>query len=161
VNWRPALWKDREPAALLPIARAADVVFVGLDEAQAIWRSADVRAVRRLLPEPPVLVVKQGPAGATVFHGDDEVFVPSLSVDVVEPVGAGDALAAGFLVGLLRRLPVRQALRLGTIVAGSALRVTADVGPLPENAQIEALLDASDEAWRNATLEPLYAELED
>jgi 2-dehydro-3-deoxygluconokinase len=161
VNWRPTLWPGREPAVLLPIARASDVVFVGLDEAQALWRTADVREVRRLLPEPRVLVVKQGAAGATAFHGDEEVFVPSLSLDVVEPVGAGDALAAGFLVGLLRELPVKQALRLGTIVAGSALRVTSDVGPLPANAQIETLLRVNDDAWRNATLEAADTERED
>jgi 2-dehydro-3-deoxygluconokinase len=160
VNWRPALWSDRDPEVLLAAARASDIVFVGLDEAQALWRVADVRAVRRMLPEPGVLVVKQGAAGATAFDGDEEVFVPSLDVDVVEPVGAGDALAAGFLAGLLRGLPVKKALRLGTIVAGSALRVTADVGPLPAMAQIEPLLDASDQVWRNATLEPVGAERE-
>jgi 2-dehydro-3-deoxygluconokinase len=161
VNWRPALWTDRDSAVLLTVARASDVVFVGLDEAQALWGVTDVRAVRRMLPEPRVLVVKQGAEGATAFHGDEEVFVPSLEVDVVEPVGAGDALAAGFLVGLLRQLSVKQALRLGTIVAGSALRVTADVGPLPSRTQIEPLLEASDRAWRNATLEPVGTERED
>jgi 2-dehydro-3-deoxygluconokinase len=160
VNWRPPLWSDRDPGVLLTVARASDIVFVGLDEAQALWRVTDVRAARRLLPEPRVLVVKQGAAGATAFQGDEEVFVPSLDVDVVEPVGAGDALAAGFLVGLLRGLPVKKALRLGTIVAGSALRVTGDVGPLPAMALIEPLLDASDRAWRNATLEPVGAERE-
>jgi 2-dehydro-3-deoxygluconokinase len=161
VNWRPALWLDRDPALLLSLARAADVVFVGLDEAQALWGARDVRAVRRMLPEPGVLVVKQGADGATAYRGREEVFVPPLPVDVVEPVGAGDALAAGFLVGLLRGRPVKQALRLGTIVAASALRVASDVGPLPDAASIERLLDANDRIWRNATLELARANQED
>ncbi|WP_198597764.1 sugar kinase [Blastococcus atacamensis] len=152
VNWRPVLWPDRDPGVLLRIACAADVVFVGLDEAEALWGARNVREVRQLLPGPDVLVVKQGPAGATAFRDGDEVFVPSLDVDVVEPVGAGDALAAGFLVGLLRGMPVKQSLRLGTIVAASALQVSSDVGPLPSEAEIAALLHASDAAWEDARL---------
>ena len=40
--------------------------------------------------------------GATAFDGDAEpVFVPAPTVEVVEPVGAGDAFAAGFLAATL------------------------------------------------------------
>src|SRR5437879_10279313 len=69
VNHRPALWHGADPWLLAELARGCDLVFVGEDEAQAAWGLTDAAAIRAALPEPAVLVVKQGAAGATVFTG--------------------------------------------------------------------------------------------
>jgi 2-dehydro-3-deoxygluconokinase len=159
VNWRPALWKDDDgPAAMLEVARAADIVFVGLDEANALWGSTEPREVRRLLGDPEFLVVKQGAEGCTVFRHDERIFVPALIVDVVEPVGAGDAFAAGFLAGHLMGMSLRDAGRLGTIVASSALSVSTDIGALPGRQYISGLLQLTDEAWRGHRFAPDFTE---
>ncbi|MFD7873418.1 sugar kinase [Streptomyces sp. NPDC059766] len=141
--------------ALRPLADLADIVLVGLDEAQALWgdRINDAEGVRDLLSGPGVLVVKDGDRAATAFVGDAVHRVPALKVRVAEPVGAGDAFAAGFLGGLLRQLPVDRALRLGHLTAASALRVAADHGPLPDPALLAALLDADEETWRSAVID--------
>src|SRR4029079_7629156 len=47
---------------------------------------------------PPTPVVKRGARGVLVL-GDERVELPAASVEVVDATGAGDALAAGFLVG--------------------------------------------------------------
>ncbi|MBC7267557.1 MAG: sugar kinase [Streptomyces sp.] len=150
VNHRPALWPGDGSAAtvLRALADRADIVFVGLDEAQALW-GADLTepAVRELLPRPAVLVVKDGAHAATAFTEDGVHTVPALRTTVVEPVGAGDAFAAGFLTGLLRDVPVPRALRLGHLTAVSALQVTGDHGPLPDPARIDRLLALPDAAW--------------
>ncbi|MFF4798378.1 sugar kinase [Streptomyces sp. NPDC001351] len=69
VNHRPGLWPDAHGAGvLLELARGADVVFVGEDEAEEAWGvRGGPEAVRAVLPEPGVLVVKQGGVGATAF----------------------------------------------------------------------------------------------
>ncbi|MEU5886444.1 PfkB family carbohydrate kinase [Streptomyces sp. NPDC047461] len=69
VNHRPDLWRDAEGAGVvLELARRADVVFVGEDEAEETWGvTGGPSAVREFLPEPGVLVVKQGAEGATAF----------------------------------------------------------------------------------------------
>ena len=69
VNYRPGLWQDADGAGvLLELARGADVVFVGEDEAEEAWGvTGGPEAVRAALPEPQVLVVKQGGVGATAF----------------------------------------------------------------------------------------------
>ncbi|SDN31659.1 sugar kinase [Actinacidiphila guanduensis] len=67
VNHRPALWHGQDPLLLAEFARGCDIVFVGEDEAQAAWGLPDADAVRAALPEPAVLVVKQGALGATAF----------------------------------------------------------------------------------------------
>ena len=144
VNYRPAVWREQEsPAQLLrSLAQAADIVFVGLDEAQELWGSQlrDPSDVRSLLPLPKIVVVKDGSRSATAFFGEAQVCVPALTVDVVEPVGAGDAFAAGFLAGLLRAEPVHRCLRLGHVTAASALSVPGDHGPLPDASEIDRLL---------------------
>ncbi|WP_341995642.1 PfkB family carbohydrate kinase [Microbacterium sp. LWH7-1.2] len=52
-----------------------------------------------LLPDVAELVVKDGDIGATAFVGDETVFEPALVVEVVEPIGAGDAFAGGIRRG--------------------------------------------------------------
>ncbi|MGW7789381.1 sugar kinase [Streptomyces tricolor] len=71
VNHRPGLWRTAEgPRVLLEVARHADVVFVGEDEAEQAWGvTGGPEAIRGVLPEPGVVVVKQGERGATAFAG--------------------------------------------------------------------------------------------
>ncbi|WP_425337972.1 PfkB family carbohydrate kinase [Streptomyces violaceorubidus] len=112
---RPARWPPGT-AATVPREPAdrAGIVLVGLDEARDLW-GADLgaRDVRRLLGRPRVLVVKGGGRGATAFAGHGRCTVPALATEVVEPVGAGDAFAAGFLAGLCDGTDLTRALRLG------------------------------------------------
>ncbi|MCO8270139.1 sugar kinase [Actinoplanes sp. TRM 88003] len=133
VNYRPRLWTTEQAGPVLrELANRAAVVFVGLDEAQTLWGVASPEDVRDLLPNPDVLVVKDGAIGATSFHPAGTDFEPAPAVDVIEPVGAGDAFAAGYLAGMSRGSSEAARLRLGHRVAGAALRVTGDVADLKE-----------------------------
>jgi 2-dehydro-3-deoxygluconokinase len=132
VNFRPGLW----PAAvagptLARLADQADLVFVGADEAEQLWQTRTPAEVRALLTGPDTVVVKDGGVGATSYHPAGVTYAPAVPVAVVEPVGAGDAFAAGYLAGWLRGLAEPVRLRLGHLVAGAALRVPGDVGTLP------------------------------
>ena len=152
VNYRPALWDEPPGDLLRELAAAADIVFVGLDEASALW-GATVHGpadVRDLLPDPRIVVVKDAAVGATAFHPGGATHVPSLRVEVVEPVGAGDAFAAGFLAALLGGGDAVRCLRSGHLTAASALTVTGDHGPLPDLATRERLLAADEMAWATA-----------
>lgn len=155
VNWRPALWTGTDEGEILRTARRCNVVFVGLDEAAALWDVQDPEAVRNLLPEPALLVVKQGAAGATVYDANVGTFVSALKVDVVESVGAGDAFAGGFIAGLHKGFAPARAARLGVIAASSALRTIGDVGDLPSAEKIDELLDLDEAVWRQHVYQPL------
>jgi len=132
VNYRSVLWPDPHLAAevILSVAVRADVVFVGLDEAQALWGVGAADDVRDLLPESTRLIVKDGAVECTAFRGRDRVVVRALPVDVVEPVGAGDAFAAGWIHAFLSGLADDACLRLGHLMAGIALRSRSDTGEL-------------------------------
>ncbi|WP_328879611.1 sugar kinase [Streptomyces sp. NBC_00299] len=165
VNYRPGLWHTSDgPHVLLDLARTCDVVFVGTDEAEAAWGvTGGPEAIRALLPEPSVLVVKDGARGATAFERaavnaarseSTTTFVPALHVDVVAAVGAGDAFAAGFLSGTLRGLGVRERLRHGHLMAAAALTVPGDLAAPPSRDHADRLVALEDVEWEKLRLGP-------
>ncbi|CAM5424023.1 carbohydrate kinase [Streptomyces narbonensis] len=163
VNHRPALWRDgTAPDVLLELARRADLVFVGADEAQTLWGLMDPSAIRAALPEPGVLVVKLGGEGAVAFERcaassptpDTVTTVPAPRVDVLAPVGAGDAFAAGFLSATLRGLGMTARLRHGHLMAAAALTVPGDVAVPPRRAHADRLAALDAHAWGTLHLGP-------
>lgn len=144
VNMRPALWPSQALAArrLQELADASDIVFVGLDEAAGLWGCQDAAQVAEVLPGPDVVVVKDGDREAVAIVRQDAVRhvhrEPALRVEVREPVGAGDAFAAGFLDGWLRDRPIAECLRRGHAVATRALLADGDI-PAFGVAEIDAL----------------------
>ncbi|WP_329337598.1 sugar kinase [Streptomyces sp. NBC_01352] len=179
VNHRAGLWQDTDgPRVLLELARGADIVFVGEDEAEEAWGvTGGPEAIREAVPEPSVLVVKEGARGATVFEGagapappsaaqptppapsapsapDTLTFVHALNVDVVAPVGAGDAFAAGFLSATLRELPVRHRIRHGHLWAAAALTSPGDLATPPTRPHADRLAALDDDAWGRLRLGP-------
>jgi len=130
VNHRPLLWSAADAAPVLAeLANAADLVFVGRDEAQALWGTDGVESIRALLPDSATIVVKDGEIGATSHVlGEESCFEPAPVIDVIEPVGAGDAFAAGYLHALIQGRSERERLISGHAAAGRALVTTGDVG---------------------------------
>ncbi|GES30293.1 sugar kinase [Streptomyces angustmyceticus] len=169
VNYRPGLWREAAGAReLLDLARGADLVFVGDDEARDAWGLHGARAISDALPEPALLVVKQGRRGATVFRrttatgeragAAPTTFVPSLNVDLVAATGAGDAFAAGFLSATLRGLPDRTRIRHGHLWAAAALTHPGDLATPPGRAHADRLADLDDAAWERLHLGPGWTE---
>jgi 2-dehydro-3-deoxygluconokinase len=143
VNHRPSLWSARQAAGpLLELARQADVVFVGLDEAQTVWGVRTPEEVRDLVGGRVDVVVKDAGVGATLLEPGRAAgtFVPAEQVEVVEPVGAGDAFAAGYLSAWLRGAEPKERLCLGHRVAAFAL------GSVGDHADATALRDTGEAA---------------
>ncbi|MYS80542.1 sugar kinase [Embleya scabrispora] len=148
LNWRPALWRDRDPAVLLELGNAADLLFLGADEAEAAFGLGSDAAIRAAFPAPATVVVKNSEHHVTALNADGTtVSEPALLVEVVEPTGAGDAFAAGYLAATLRGLDQRSRLRLGHITAATALTSHGDHG-VPQSPELTAaLLAASPDQW--------------
>ena len=153
LNWRPALWPEGPPSeSFLEIANLADIVFVGLDEASAVWGMSDPAEIRSAVAQPRMLVVKDGASGVHTFANGVAHFEPSLRGPIVGLRGAGDAFAAGFLYGVLSHPEnLQRCQRLGHVVAMSAVTSELDVGPLPDRAVIDAMLALDDLGWRSLT----------
>ncbi|MEE1927818.1 sugar kinase [Streptomyces sp. TRM 70351] len=157
LNYRPGLWRGQDRSALLALARACDVVFAGEDEAADAWGvTGGPAAVRAALPEPEVLVVKQGARGATAFTPQGAVHAPAPAVDVVAAVGAGDAFAAGFLSATLRGLPAPARLRHGHLLAAAVLAAPGDLARPPARAHADRLVALPPDAWGTLRLGPRW-----
>ncbi|GAB3125285.1 sugar kinase [Glaciibacter psychrotolerans] len=153
VNHRAQLWSAEVAAPrMLELARGADIVIVGRDEAETLWGTATAEAIRELFADAPLLVVKDSDIGATSFIGSESYFVPALRVEVVEPIGAGDAFAAGFLSAWLDDEDPVSCLRLGHVMAAHVLRSLGDTPQLPPRAELLALARLDERSWRDLHL---------
>ena len=72
----------------------------------------------------PTGVLKRGARGCSVFTSDSKLDFAAVQVDVVDPTGAGDSLAAGFLLGGSLEEAARRGIE-------AAARCVAKVGSLP------------------------------
>jgi 2-dehydro-3-deoxygluconokinase len=118
----------------------ADTLLIGQDELEAIGEPADPRDF--LTGGTRTVLLKRGAAGATVFAENLMLESPARTVPVVDPVGAGDAFATGWISGLLRALGPAEALREAVLIASLAVAAATDTGGLPTAAERDRLLGA-------------------
>ncbi|MEV5199778.1 sugar kinase [Streptomyces sp. NPDC053720] len=137
-----------QPATLV-VKRGADGATV-FSRAAGVADTAVVTTVSDGVPD--AAVVTTVPGG--VPDADIVTTVPALRVDVVAPVGAGDAFAAGFLSATLRGLPVRDRVRHGHLMAAAVLTVPGDLTAPPARAHADSLAALDDEAWGRLRLGP-------
>jgi sugar/nucleoside kinase (ribokinase family) len=121
------LWIDIARDTLLEVIRRVDCVILNDAEfRQLTERPSIVAAARAVIAMgPSVVVAKQGEYGAVLVTEDQFFALPAYPLEtVVDPTGAGDTFAGGFVGYLARRLdqPVsgavaRQAMAYGTALA--------------------------------------------
>lgn len=131
LDWRPTLWAepDEYPALAAEAVAAADIV-IGNEEEVAAARIENVQT----------LVLKRGERGATIFDAGEETDVPGFPVEVVNGLGAGDAFAAAVGHGLLRGLPLVEAVRRGTVAGALVASELACSEAMPFLEDLEAAL---------------------
>lgn len=98
-------WIERTREPLLAVLPRLDVLFVNDEEAMQLSGLADLAGAAAWIRErgPGVVVVKRGEDGAVAFGRGWTLTCPGYRVGrVVDPTGAGDAFAGGFL-GFLAR----------------------------------------------------------
>ena len=121
VDYRAMSWTSPEEAGLavrlaLPFV---DVLIGNQLELMLVAGSNDLEQATDKLRKRglPMLVSKLGESGTRVWQGDDSVYLPPYSVDVVSTIGAGDGFASGFLYAMLQGFPVTECLHYGNAAA--------------------------------------------
>ncbi|CAN5318870.1 PfkB family carbohydrate kinase [soil metagenome] len=93
-------WIERTPAELRQVLERTDIVLINESETRQLADAPNLRrAAEKILGwGPDLLVVKKGEHGAVTFSQAEVFAVPGLPLDtIVDPTGAGDAFAGGFL----------------------------------------------------------------
>ena len=67
-----------------------------------------------------IAIITRGRDGVLLMDTQKTLAAPSVPVEVVDVSGAGDAFAAGFIVGLLEQWPLEDALRFASVIGASA-----------------------------------------
>ena len=118
-------WIDGKPEALKKLLGRVDVLLINDGEIRQLTGERNlvraVAAVRRLGPQ--AVVVKRGEHGVLVFQGTNAFALPAFPLEsVMDPTGAGDAFAGGFLGYLASRgldgeRDFRRAAVVGSVMA--------------------------------------------
>lgn len=155
INHRHKIWRAREPRTVLRgLIAKTDVLFASLDEARLVLEPCDVpsdpiRTGRQLAAMGPKwVIIKLGEKGATAVVDGEIYHAEARAVNVHDRVGAGDALAAGVLTGMLRELSVQQSLELGVDLGTYAVTVDGDHDGAPGWEELAHFRSADEEVRR-------------
>lgn len=93
-------WMDIAMPSLKKVLKRIDVLTINDEEARQLSGEHSLVKASRVIRKmgPKFLVIKKGEHGALLFHKDSVFFAPALPLqDVVDPTGAGDTFAGGFI----------------------------------------------------------------
>jgi sugar/nucleoside kinase (ribokinase family) len=120
------LWIETTRDSLVRTIGGVDMVFMNDAEIRMLTEEANlVRAARKVMEMGPrIVVAKQGEYGAALFSGEDFFALPAYPLEtVVDPTGAGDSFAGGFLGYLTSQddfgdeATLRRAMTYGSVLA--------------------------------------------
>lgn len=153
-NYRSKLWEAKAARdfidGLLP---DLDLIFVGDDEALALWGTDGERLARELAGAPRSggdleVVLKRGAEGSSVLVGDRFVEEPGFGVTEVDPIGAGDAHVAGYLAGSLWDLDAAGRLRLANAMGAYSVMTLGDYEGLPGATEVREFMSGESKPGR-------------
>jgi len=109
---------------LQDIAREyVDILFANEEEAKSFTGKEPEEAMHDIAEMVDYAVVKIGSKGSMVKHQGQVYTAGVIKANSIDTTGAGDLFASGFLYGLHKGLPLDEALRIGSVVAGNVIEV--------------------------------------
>jgi sugar/nucleoside kinase (ribokinase family) len=118
------LWIDIKRPELVKLLERVDMLLLNDEEARQLSGQANLPAAARAIRAmgPGSVVIKRGDAGALLFHEGGVFAAPAFPIeDVVDPTGAGDSFAGGFMGWLAREGNTSPATIRTSMIMGSVL----------------------------------------
>jgi 2-dehydro-3-deoxygluconokinase len=150
VNYRQALWSPREARAFAEsVMERTRYLFLGRAEARIVFGleggpEAILEALARRTPTATIALL-QGGEGSTVLTAD-RFWRPRVrhTVQVVDPIGAGDAYVGGYLWAILRGRAPQEAIDIAATVAALKCSTWGDIALVTPREVEEALAGGPD-----------------
>lgn len=151
-NIRKKLWGKADYESLIrEITLASDIVLLGLDEAEILFKTRDADKIFDIvLTNNPhtYIAIKDGAKGSIVANSHTRKVLPPHPCRCIEPIGAGDAFSAGFLAGILEGKDIVKCGRMGNIAGALATETEGDIEGYPSKQKMYAELNGSLEIYR-------------
>jgi 2-dehydro-3-deoxygluconokinase len=146
-NYRAKVWPTDEAKPYLEnLMLKADYVLAGQEDLAKLTGATSEKELLAYLHSLglPEVILKLGREGAILSTEDNVERITSHLVDKpVDRFGVGDSFAAGFLVALLEKNPLREAVSLGNAVAGWSIRLPGNIEALPDWNDLQQLRSAT------------------
>jgi sugar/nucleoside kinase (ribokinase family) len=149
-------WIEGEPNALAELLKRIDILVINDEEARQLSGYNNIRRAAREIHArgPRRLIIKRGEHGALLFDEQGVFAAPGFPLeDVVDPTGAGDSFAGGF-VGYLAAQPEVTGLALRRAMIHAT--ATASFCVEAVGAKRVAEVSRADVAARVAAIRALY-----
>jgi len=117
-------WIEGRYDALIETIKMVDGIVINEEEALELARETNLfRAMKKLTAlGPRVIIVKKGEHGAVLSVNNSYFFAPAYPVEnVVDPTGAGDSFAGGFMGYLTQQGEVTEGNLRRAVIYGSAV----------------------------------------
>ena len=118
-------WISGKRKALEEVVRRCDIVILNDEEVRELSDEPNlIKAARKVMETFNVgtVIVKKGEHGAVLFHNGTYFFAPAYPLEkVVDPTGAGDSFAGGFVGYLASKNSVTEDTLRKAIIYGSAI----------------------------------------
>ncbi|GAB6099549.1 sugar kinase [Halanaerocella petrolearia] len=151
-NLRLKLWdKEKMREVILDLFKKSDIILPGLEEGEILFGTDDPIEIAHQILDlgAETVVVKLGADGALVANKENKEKVAGYQVErVVDPIGAGDGFAAGFISGQLRGKGLVGSTKIANAVGAFATTVTGDVEGLPTREEIKVFTGQKDAITR-------------
>ncbi|WP_096202203.1 sugar kinase [Bacillus sp. FJAT-45350] len=149
-NIRKSLWSEEKARdVLLELASQSDIILPGEAEGEFLFGKTNPEELGKKFIElggASLVVLKVGAKGAYFFTNNEAKLVPGFTVEqVIDPVGAGDGFAAGFVSGLLDNLSIEESVLRGNAVGAIVTMVNGDVEGLPDKKEVQRYINQTGE----------------
>lgn len=117
-------WIEGTPDILRDVIARVDCLIINDAEARQLTRCSNIVAAAQAIRElgPAHVVIKRGEYGCLLYTGGSFFFAPAFPIeDVVDPTGAGDSFAGGFVGWLARRGLEHPHVFREAVLVGSAM----------------------------------------
>ena len=146
INYRSKLWTEAEASAVLtPLIQGVDLLLCGRADAEALFGcTGDPETCARSLmhlSHAKSVVVSLGDQGAVAWDRNTALRVEQGPVQIVDRIGAGDAMAAGVIHGWLDG-DLKKGLDYGMVLAAMALSADGDT-VMTSEAEVAGILKES------------------
>ncbi len=143
VNYRGKLWSPAEAARVIkPMIQGIDLLFCGQGDAELLFNcqgtGEEILQQMVELSNAKTVIVSISDRGVLAWHNDRIHHAPGMAVEIVDRLGAGDAMAGGIIHGWLAGDLVRG-LDYGMALAAICLSIHGDV-VVTTTEEVESLL---------------------